>query len=75
MFTATQKKAEEAAEKESLRLYEESVARVKVTTKEIMELLKTKEHNIQEVSIILQSCEQAMKSQMGQLKYSDVVKS
>ncbi len=75
MFTATQKKAEEAAEKESLRLYEESVARVKVTTKEIMELLKTKEHNIQEVSIILQSCEQAMKSQMGQLKFSDVVKS
>lgn len=82
MFNAIQKKTEEKQAKEEQAAHEAHVkgveARMKVVkdaAMEVIALLKTKEAlSLQEAQFVIQTCEQTLKSHMGQLKLVDVVK-
>lgn len=81
MFNAIQKKTEEKQAKEEQAAHEAHVkgveARMKVVkdaAMEVIALLKTKDVSLQEAQFVIQTCEQTLKSHMGQLKLVDVVK-
>lgn len=82
MFTAIQKKSEEKQAKEEQAAHEKHVKEVearmkavKDTSMEVIALLKSKDGlSLQEAQFVIQTCEQTLKSHMGQLKLVDVVK-
>lgn len=82
MFNDIQKKLEKEEDKKAKAAHEAHVkeveARMKVvkdTSLEVITLLKSKDGlSLQEAQFVIQTCEQTLKSHMGQLKLVDVVK-